>query len=42
MKFIQCEMTVKTTSGKQWDDLMLNARAVTKCKYDFDGHMTHG
>lgn len=42
MKFLQCQMTVKTTSGKQMDDLLLTARAVGKCKYDLDGRMTHG
>lgn len=39
MKFLQCEMTVKTTSGKQIDDMLLNARAMAKCKYDLDGRM---
>lgn len=42
MKFMQCEMTIKTSSGKQLDDLLLNARAMAKCKYDIDGRMKHG
>lgn len=41
MKFIQCEMSLRT-QGKTMDDLLLNARAIGKCKYDLDGRMKHG
>ena len=41
MKYLQCQMTL-TTHGRDRDDLLLNARAVGKCKYDLDGRMQHG
>lgn len=41
MRFVQCEMRL-TTNGRTVDDLMLNARAIGKCKYDLDGRMKHG
>jgi hypothetical protein len=41
MRFIQCEMSM-TTKGRTADDLLINARAVSRCKYDLDGRMKHG
>ena len=40
MKYLQCQASL-TTKGRDMDDLLLNARAVGKCRYDLDGHMTH-
>lgn len=39
MKYLQCEMTVKT-QGRDMDDLLLNARAVGRCRYDINGHLS--
>lgn len=38
MSYLQCQMSM-TTSGRDLDDLLLNARAVGKCRFDFDGHL---
>ena len=32
-------MKLKTHSGKQIDDLLLNARVVSKCRFDLDGRI---
>lgn len=42
MNYLACEIRVTTTSGKTLDDLVLNARALGKCRFDLNGHMTHG
>jgi hypothetical protein len=42
MRFVQCEASVTTRSGKELDDLLLNARVLGRCHYDLDGRMTHG
>ena len=38
MKYLQCEMSL-TTKGRDMDDLLINARAVGKCRFDMDGRM---
>ena len=39
MKYLQCELKPTTKSGKQLDDLRLNARVVAKCCYDLEGRL---
>ena len=39
MKYLQCSASL-TTTGRDMDDLLINARAVGKCKYDLDGYMS--
>ena len=38
MRFLQCQVHL-TTKGRSADDLVVNARAIGKCKYDLDGRM---
>lgn len=38
MKYLQCSASL-TTKGRDIGDLLLNARAVGKCRYDLDGHL---
>lgn len=38
MRYLQCSASL-TTKGRELDDLLINARAVAKCRYDMDGRM---
>ena len=38
MRYLQCSASL-TTKGRELDDLLINARAVGKCRYDINGHM---
>lgn len=39
MKYLQCKASL-STKGRDMDDLLINARAVAKCRYDFDGRLS--
>lgn len=36
MRYLQCQASL-TAKGRDLDDLLINARAVAKCRYDIDG-----
>ena len=39
MKYLSCELKPTTKSGKTIDDLRLNARVITRCRFDLDGRL---
>lgn len=39
MRYLQCSASL-TTKGRDMDDLLINARAVGKCRYDIHGHLS--
>lgn len=39
MRYLSCEIKPTTKSGKELDDLRLNARVVAKCRYDLEGKL---
>lgn len=40
MNYLQCEAHV--TRAEKAEQAWLNARAVFDCRFDIDGHLTHG
>ena len=40
MKYLQCH--VHLTRVDRAEHLWLDARAVSECRFDLDGHLTHG
>lgn len=40
MSYLQC--TASLTQAEQAEQVWMDARAVTECRYDLQGHLPHG